>query len=224
MLKDDYYYDDKWFSEDSSQRNDALALLSMQLTATALEYEQEGLCVEFLEKLGFSNIQSKSLDPAGDDFGYTYGIKKVGRDILAAIVVHSYAFDKATKKNAWIQNFTINGEGVTTGEQYAYKKAVEAFDVNRLRQEMTTVAGGKYRTRKTISLKAGEKARIKATGVKASRKTKVKTILKMRYVSSRPEVALVTARGVIKAKSKGSCIIYAYTQNGISKGLKIKVK
>lgn len=142
MLKDDYYYDDEWFSEDSSQRNDALALLSMQLTATALEYDQEGLCVEFLENLGFSNIQSKSLDPAGDDFGYTYGIKKVGRDILAAIVVHSYAFDKATKKNAWIQNFTINGEGVTSGEQYAYKKAVEAFDVNRLRQEMTAVAGG----------------------------------------------------------------------------------
>ena len=64
-LTDDYYYDEEWFSEDSSKRNDALALLSMQLTASALEYDQEGLCVEFLKKLGFSDIESKSLDPKG---------------------------------------------------------------------------------------------------------------------------------------------------------------
>ncbi len=84
--------------------------------------------------------------------------------------------------------------------------------------------GEKYKTKKNISLKAGDKARMKATPVKASRKTRVKSILKMRYVSSRPKVATVTAKGVIQAKGKGSCTIYAITQNGVSKGLKVKVK
>ncbi len=36
-LSDGYYFTDEWFLEDSSERNDALALLSMQLVAATVD-------------------------------------------------------------------------------------------------------------------------------------------------------------------------------------------
>lgn len=44
------------------------------------------------------------------------------------------------------------------------------------------------------------------------------------YESTDPEVATVSSSGRVEAKSKGSCLIYAYTQNGVSKKIKVTVK
>ena len=38
------------------------------------------------------------------------------------------------------------------------------------------------------------------------------------------DVATVTNKGVIKGKKKGTCYIYVYAQNGISKKVKVTVK
>ena len=46
----------------------------------------------------------------------------------------------------------------------------------------------------------------------------------MRYESTNPKVATVSARGVIKEKTKGSCYVYAYAQNGVAKRVKVTVK
>ena len=52
----------------------------------------------------------------------------------------------------------------------------------------------------------------------------LKMIVKMRYESTNPKVATVSARGVIRAKAKGSCYVYAYVQNGVAKRVKVTVK
>ena len=45
-----------------------------------------------------------------------------------------------------------------------------------------------------------------------------------RYETSNPRIAVVSTKGVIAGKAKGSCIVYVYAQNGVCKELKVTVK
>ena len=89
--------------------------------------------------------------------------------------------------------------------------------------------GGKYgnakavKAKKTnVSVKKGKTFKIKASEVKA--KKPLKKHRQLCYESSNAKVAEVTKKGVIKGKSKGTCFIYAYAQNGIYKKIKVTVK
>ena len=67
-----------------------------------------------------------------------------------------------------------------------------------------------------------KKVKIKA---KLLKKGKVAThIAKLRYESSNSKVASVDKNGYLKAKKKGTVTVYVYTQNGIAKTIKVKVK
>ncbi len=89
--------------------------------------------------------------------------------------------------------------------------------------------GGKYGNpsaityaKKKISLKKGKTFTLKP---KLKYKKKVKThIAKFRYESSNPAIATVSKKGKIKGIRKGNCEIYMYTQSGLYKKVKVKVK
>ncbi len=171
ILEDAFYYDDNWFSQPASERNDALALVSMQLVASAIENDKTERCVDFLKKLGFENFISTSLSEGNDALGYTVGMKKVGDDTLACMVVHSYAFDQSVKETAWVQNFTINSEDVTSGEQYAYQKAVAQFDAAALKakvEEYAVGSSGKVKFWVTGQSRGGALADLAAVKLKES--------------------------------------------------------
>ncbi len=53
---------------------------------------------------------------------------------------------------------------------------------------------------------------------------KVKKHRVLKYESSNKKIATVTSKGVIKAKKKGSCYVYVYTQSGTYKAIKVVVK
>ena len=72
---------------------------------------------------------------------------------------------------------------------------------------------------KALTLTQGETYALKAK-LNPS-KPKVKTIT---YISSKKTVATVTSKGVIKAVGKGTCYVYAYTQNGVFAKIKVTVK
>ena len=72
------------------------------------------------------------------------------------------------------------------------------------------------------AIKAGKKIQIKTKVTYLAGKHT--THRKIAYESSNEAVATVSSTGVIKAKKKGSCYIYVYTQDGLSKKIKIKVK
>lgn len=76
-----------------------------------------------------------------------------------------------------------------------------------------------------VSLKKGKTHRIKAR-VKPVRKGKklLRHVAKLRYVSSDPKVAKVSKGGRVTGKRKGSCVIYVYAHNGVSKAVKVTVK
>ena len=126
MLYDSYYYSDSWFLEDPETENDSLALISMQVTASAITDEEGGTGDTFLKKLGFTDIGFYGFHSEDeDDCAYMYGQKKVGSETVIAIVVQSYSTESNIKLKGWKQNFIVNGEDAK-GEHYALGKAAES--------------------------------------------------------------------------------------------------
>ena len=92
-----------------------------------------------------------------------------------------------------------------------------------------TTTGGKYGNvgtvkvnKKNLSLKKGSKFKLIVTEIKKDKT--FKRHRKMEFESTNPKVAVVTKKGIIKAKGKGNCTIYIYAQNGVYKTVKVKVK
>ncbi len=84
--------------------------------------------------------------------------------------------------------------------------------------KLTNITGGK------LTIKKGKTFKIKATPVPASKKLTVKQHRKLCYESSNQKIATVTAKGTIKAKKKGTCVIYIYAQSGKFGKIKVTVK
>jgi len=75
-----------------------------------------------------------------------------------------------------------------------------------------------------VTLKKGKFFTLKATPVAADKKKKVKKHAAVRYESTNKKIASVSKAGKITAKKKGTCYVYAYAQNGVSKRIKVTVK
>ena len=75
-----------------------------------------------------------------------------------------------------------------------------------------------------VSLKKNKTFKLGAKAVAQSKKLKVKKHRAIAYESSNKLVATVSGKGVIKARGKGTCYVYAYAQNGVCKKIKVTVK
>ncbi len=78
--------------------------------------------------------------------------------------------------------------------------------------------------KKAKKLKKGKSLKLKAKAVPQTKKLKVKKHRTVMYESDDINIATVSKKGVVKAKNKGTCYIYAYAQNGVSRKIKIIVK
>ena len=86
------------------------------------------------------------------------------------------------------------------------------------------VAISKSVIKKAKKLKKGKSLKLKAKAVPRSRKLKVKKHVAVRYESTNTNIATVSKKGVVKAKNKGACYVYAYAQNGVCKKIKVVVR
>ena len=75
--------------------------------------------------------------------------------------------------------------------------------------------------KKSVKLKKGKTCKL---GASARKKGTVKQHRRLSYETTNPAVATVSSSGKIKAVGKGTCYIYAYTQNGLFKRVKVTVK
>ena len=76
-----------------------------------------------------------------------------------------------------------------------------------------------------ITLKKGKKFAIKAKLVREDKKKKLlKHAAAYRYYSSNKKIAAVSKKGVVKAKKKGTCILYVLANNGAYKKITVSVK
>ena len=150
-----------------------------------------------------------------------------------------YEMKKLAQVKTNEKNFAkIAGKKVKKG--VSYKFVVVALDKNGKVVSTSKVihvvaAGGKTGNYKSVTvkkavvdkakkLKVGKSLKLKAKAVPKSKKLKVKTHVKLRYESSKESVATVSGKGVVKAKGKGTCYVYAYAQNGVCKKVKVVVK
>ena len=163
----------------------------------------------------------------------------------AKYVVYGNACGKANKlkrlavvKGSSVKFTKVLGKKVAKGKYYKFM--VVAFDssnrvVSTSKIVHAATKGGKVGNDKSVTvdkkvikkakaLKKGKTLKLKAKPVAQSKKLKVKRHRKVAYESSNPKVATVSKSGAVKAKSKGSCVIYAYAQNGVCKKIVVKVK
>ena len=78
-----------------------------------------------------------------------------------------------------------------------------------------------------VKLKVGKKYKIKAKIIKRDKTKKLMPAThtkQLRYISTNKKIATVSKSGKIKAKAKGSCQIYVYAANGVSKAVKVTVR
>ncbi len=122
---DSYYYTDDWFSGDLSVRNDALALVSAQLSASVTDDPQ--YAVQFLKDLGFDARAERydSMDKA--DCAYVIGSKTISAGgenrTLTAVAFQGEAYgDKG-----WQQNVTVNSEDSALQDHDSFAAAARAF-------------------------------------------------------------------------------------------------
>lgn len=92
---------------------------------------------------------------------------------------------------------------VTKGSRYGYAQKITVKTVD-------------------FKLKVGKTKGIKASVANSSKYMK-NHVSPIRYLSSDSSVATVSKNGVVKAKKKGSCMIYCYTSNGLYKKVKVTV-
>lgn len=79
----------------------------------------------------------------------------------------------------------------------------------------------------SVTLKKGKTYTIKATVNKVNKKKKLMPkshAATLRYMTSNSKIATVNSSGKVTAKGKGTCYIYAFAHNGVSKQVKITVK
>ena len=79
----------------------------------------------------------------------------------------------------------------------------------------------------SVSIKTGKTYKIKADVTKLKNGKKLMPsghAPKLRYLSSNKKIATVSSSGQIRAKAKGSCKIYVYAVNGVSKTIKLTVR
>ena len=75
-----------------------------------------------------------------------------------------------------------------------------------------------------VSIKAKKTFKLKAKQKAQKKSLKIKNHRALKYESTKPSVATVSSKGVIKGVSKGTCEVYVYAQNGVCQKIKVTVK
>ena len=81
--------------------------------------------------------------------------------------------------------------------------------------------------KKKVTLTEGKKFKIKAKVRKLKKGKKLlpkKRVPTLRYMSSNDMIATVSKSGKITAKAKGTCRIYVFAHNGVSRKIKVTVR
>ncbi len=158
----------------------------------------------------------------GADGYIVYGAKRGKKltEIKASTKGVSYTHKKLSKKTFY--QYQVKAYCLVNGEK-------KVISVSKNIYSVTT--GGRYDNAKRLTVKASKLTLIKGktktiqAKITTTKGKKLKNYTKaFRYETSNSKVATVSAKGKIKARRKGKCTIYVYTQNGLSKSIRVTVK
>lgn len=204
-----------------------------------------GQDIEAVEKY-VENYASEK-DPKGSKFGLLQAkVSKVGKNYLKVswkkisgckYIVYG---NKCGKKNKFKKIKTVSTTSFTqkklkkgTYYKYLIVAVKNGKTVSTSKNVHATTTGGKYGNnnkvttkakKNKVTLKKGKSFKLGAKAKTASKKIKVNIHRSVAYESSNTKIATVSSKGVIKAKKKGKCYVYAYAQNGVMAKVAVTVK
>ena len=152
--------------------------------------------------------RNKSMKKIATVKGNKYTVKKIEKKLKEGAFYKFYVAAKDASGSIVFKTKPIYV--ATKGEKKGNYKSVQIKVNNKVK--------------KKVAVKKGRSLKIKAKGVKSSKKISIIKGVGIRYESSNTAIAKVSAKGVVKGVKKGTCTIYAYAPNGIAKTLKVVVK
>jgi len=155
--------------------------------------------------------------------GYiVYGAEAGAKTLKQVADVNKTSYTKTKLKKGTYYRFRVEAYRVIGGEKVIVSETNEIYGTTAGSKK--TYAKSIKLNKKNITLKKGKKFTLKAKVTKAYKKGNIKKYAAIRYESTNTEVAKVSTKGVITAVGKGSCTIYATTQEGAYTTVKITVK
>ena len=165
---------------------------------------------------------------AGADGYLVYGNRCGSKYKLARLAKQSntsFVYQKLKKGTYY--KFTVSAYKSTDGREQVIgsSKMIHAATTGgKVTNVKKVTAMVKKNAVKKVSLKAKKTTTIKGKETVQSKKLKLKRYRVLKYESSNPKIATVSAKGKVKAKKKGKCYIYIYSQNGVFARVTVTVK
>lgn len=204
--------------KDSDRREDSGTTAAVDRT-----YRKLGLYVSHSTKTK-NVLKWNAVDDADDYviYGAPCNTKKKTNQMVKLVEIKNGKTTKWTDTN--LKSGTYYKYYVKAYKQVDGKRVVLA----RSKAVHSVTRGGKYDNAKyirvnknAVTLKKGKTFVLKAKQVTFGKP--IKAHERIRYESTNRRVATVNSKGVIEAKSKGTCYIFVFAQNGISKKVKVTV-
>ena len=154
--------------------------------------------------------------------------------VAKTYVIYGAKCGTSYKKIATVHSKTFTDKKLRKGTYYKYMVVAlnekgEVVAISKLIHVATK--GGKVGNCKKLKvnkskviLKQGKKFKLKVKQIAESKKVKLKKHRKIAFESDNQDVAVVSKKGIITAKKKGTCSVYVYAQNGVYKQVKVTVK
>lgn len=149
----------------------------------------------------------------------TIKINKKTKTSLKITKIDKKAINKKKNVKVYVAAYkTVKGKKKLLG------KSITGYVAGTKNNKYTNVKALNVK-KNSISLKKGKTAKINATTVKLKKSKKlIKDVSEFRYSTTNNKIATVNRRGIITANKKGTCYIYVYAINGVSKKIKVIVK
>lgn len=148
-------------------------------------------------------------------------VKKARTTKVAVRKVNGKALDLKKNYKVYVLAYKL-----ADGKKITLAKTITAHIVGKNNKKYTNAKAVKLK-KSSYTLKKGKKAKILADTVLVEKGKKQITnahAKEFRYACTDKNVAVVSAKGIIKAVGKGKCIIYVYARNGFAEKIKITVK
>lgn len=151
---------------------------------------------------------------------YGAGIKEGDKLIkLAEIAANITSYTQSKLEPATYYQYQVKAFRLIDGKKVTIATSKVVYAVTEGYADPIKVAADA----KALTLKVGKTGKVTCRVIlpKGTKMNELTTDL--RYESSNKKLATVNSNGIIKAVAKGSCYIYAYTQNGVYTRIKITV-
>ena len=147
-------------------------------------------------------------------------------DLVKNVGSKTYSFTKKGLKKGKVYKSYVEAYKNVGGQKVVIAKSLPVHSIAGNSNKSYTNPKGVATGKTKVTVKIGKTYKIKGNKIKKYKKSRkvLKHEKTYRFKSSNTKVATVSAKGVIKGKSKGTCKVHVIANNGVEKIIKVTVK